>query len=239
MIDVSERTSSQVVDGFSRNDSWPKGLTFTKEQIFCECKQQTIAEAWLDGLPSFDMHLSEAKSLFPTNRDSMDAWFEAATLYSRTNLTKASDRLVAVSRVARHFHKSHNRCLKTRIVLFQSLSTKLQLSFNPVVDASRGPRMSHLTRSLHHHLLLSLYHFASIYDEAFETWEQPEEGFENIRSKMQMSPSAEDEIFDNLKSLTEGGFFAGSLDSRDKIEIEVLEENGIILRAEVNRSQAQ
>jgi Heterokaryon incompatibility protein (HET) len=75
-------------------------LHFTNEQIFCECRVRTVSEAWLEGIPAF-MSTSKDRR-FPADRDTLDAWFRAVSLYSEASLTFSKDKLVAISGIARH-----------------------------------------------------------------------------------------------------------------------------------------
>jgi hypothetical protein len=75
-------------------------LHFTKELIFCECRAQTASEAWRERLP-ISMTAS-SRHQFPTDRDTMDAWLSTVALYSTAKLSFPSDKLVAISGVARH-----------------------------------------------------------------------------------------------------------------------------------------
>jgi hypothetical protein len=75
-------------------------LHFTKEQIFCECSQETACELWPKKLPRFIQSCAERH--FSTLKYIRAEWFRAVSLYSTTQLTFRKDKLVAISGVARY-----------------------------------------------------------------------------------------------------------------------------------------
>lgn len=74
-------------------------LHFTGEQIFCECRSGIINELLPNGIPRAQI----SRFKFPHDRENMKSWFQAVVLYSRTSLTFSTDKLVALSGIARHF----------------------------------------------------------------------------------------------------------------------------------------
>jgi hypothetical protein len=74
-------------------------IHFTAEQIFCECRYDTVCESFPTSLDFTGMNT------FPTRdtKDSPGEWGEIVEFYSRALLTMPKDKLVALSGVARQF----------------------------------------------------------------------------------------------------------------------------------------
>ncbi|KAF4807360.1 hypothetical protein CGCSCA5_v013440 [Colletotrichum siamense] len=96
----------------------PRVLHFGRDQLYWECRDHTAAECYPDGLPETlrDTALVKFKRLTPTgpssNTDQEKAidpfgyhrmWQSIVWSYSETQLTKASDKLIALSGIAKYF----------------------------------------------------------------------------------------------------------------------------------------
>jgi len=74
-------------------------IHFTAEQIFCECRYNTVCESFPTGLGWSGINTFPKR----VTRDSPDEWREIVEFYSRALLTMPEDKLVALSGVARQF----------------------------------------------------------------------------------------------------------------------------------------
>ncbi|KAI0533850.1 hypothetical protein GGR58DRAFT_521052 [Xylaria digitata] len=80
----------------------PRICHFTKDQIFWECRSLEASEVLPEGIPdralrSFGLGIDISASMDQLKR----RWYELAEQYSRTSLTFPSDRLLAISAVAK------------------------------------------------------------------------------------------------------------------------------------------
>jgi hypothetical protein len=78
-------------------------IHFSAEQIFCECAQHTVCESLPEGVTK--THTWTTASQFPDKGDMtvVTGWNHLVCLYSGAQLTFPSDKLVAISGIARHF----------------------------------------------------------------------------------------------------------------------------------------
>ncbi|KAK1948896.1 heterokaryon incompatibility protein [Colletotrichum sublineola] len=98
----------------------PRVLHFAKDQLFWECREHTAAECYPESLPKSLRNgvAANFKKLDPASRSSQLAtsgnnlndptfyhrvWNSVAQAYSDTRLTKSSDKLIALSGIAKYF----------------------------------------------------------------------------------------------------------------------------------------
>ncbi|KAF8860776.1 HET-domain-containing protein [Acephala macrosclerotiorum] len=83
----------------------PRNLYFTNNEVFWECTQKSACETFPDGLPGEMVYRAWASS--PPKEDSTiefpAPWFNIVMHYSRCNLSKSEDKLVAIAGVARRW----------------------------------------------------------------------------------------------------------------------------------------
>lgn len=85
-----------------------RNLHFGESQLSWECRQKDASEIYPAGLPEFaKTELPRVKSLFtlrkqrPSGETLSQSWYNIVTMYSSCNLTYPSDKLVALSAVAK------------------------------------------------------------------------------------------------------------------------------------------
>jgi hypothetical protein len=76
-------------------------LHFTADDVFWECRDHIACETFPDGFPMSTIHWSHQ---FPSRED-VTSWCRTISIYSKADLTYPSDKLIAISGVARDFQE--------------------------------------------------------------------------------------------------------------------------------------
>ena len=76
-------------------------LHFTSTEVFWECLQKTACETFPDGLPAAISYRPYGRNSFRKSFISKSMWMSLVEMYSECHLTKSSDKLVAISGLAR------------------------------------------------------------------------------------------------------------------------------------------
>jgi hypothetical protein len=80
-------------------------IHFTSQQLIWECGQQLACESFPENMP---MPLSTKHSWFQKRKSNPNIWVETVAQYSRCNLTKAGDKLIAISGIAKWLQQKTN-----------------------------------------------------------------------------------------------------------------------------------
>lgn len=78
-----------------------RALHFSADELFWECREHIACETFPDGYPMSTVHRTHR---FPS-RDDLAGWCRAISIYSKADLTYPSDKLIAISGVARNFQE--------------------------------------------------------------------------------------------------------------------------------------
>lgn len=88
----------------------PRILHFLPRQLFWECRRLQLSEAYIRGLPSRLDHLPKFKRTYMSRQESdaegafwHETWCDIVSKYSRASLSFTTDKLVAISGIAKHF----------------------------------------------------------------------------------------------------------------------------------------
>lgn len=76
-------------------------LHFTSTEVYWECLQKTACESFPDGLPSSITYREYGRTSFRKGLITKSMWMSLIEMYSECRLTKSSDKLVAISGLAR------------------------------------------------------------------------------------------------------------------------------------------
>jgi hypothetical protein len=131
----------------------PRKMHFSEDQILWECKELRLSENCPFGFgqslfwPAKQETRDELRALgfkfSPTQLDSFDKWGEIVKNYSRTILTKDTDRLVALSGVAGAFSASRGYETSAYIAGMWRDTLELSMFWMPVVyQYERGEQLT-------------------------------------------------------------------------------------------------
>jgi hypothetical protein len=76
-------------------------LHFSADELFWECRERMASETFPDGFPMATIHPIHQ---FPS-RDDLTSWCQTISIYSKADLTYTSDKMIAISGVARNFQE--------------------------------------------------------------------------------------------------------------------------------------
>ncbi|EDN99560.1 hypothetical protein SS1G_02414 [Sclerotinia sclerotiorum 1980 UF-70] len=80
----------------------PRILYFVEGELFWECAELCASESCPFGIPNFE---ETSRSCSPLD-NALRIWYNSVEIYTKANLTKASDKLVAISAIARELKPS-------------------------------------------------------------------------------------------------------------------------------------
>jgi hypothetical protein len=86
----------------------PRILSFGADQIFWECRELIACESFPRGIPPILLPTASWKRLREHDSDSNNHWTDIVSSYSLRSLTRESDKLIALSGIAKQFAERFN-----------------------------------------------------------------------------------------------------------------------------------